>query len=123
MENITKHDFIAIWKKATNHPNIKPTITEHTYNGITTKTKTKGWIYPEHHIIYNLIRNKPIYLGFYCGDYPTEGFKDAYDNLKRSKGNVYFSNKLYAPFQEHINGETFTKIMDEIRLKIFESEM
>ena len=119
MESTTKENFVAIWKKISNHPNIKPKMVEvDSYNG-KVKIKQKGWIHPEHHLIYNVVRGKKISLGFYCGETATEGFNDAVFNLKKfSPTQKWTFNMLFTPFKEYIPEDEFVALLSEIQAKL-----
>lgn len=108
---ITRKEFCIIWKKISNDKRTKPTLVEHkNYDGSTYKVKEKGWIYPEHHIIYNLIRGLPASRGFKEG---TEGYDNALNFLKSS--NFNYANHLFKPFAEYIPTDKFKALLLEIQ--------
>ncbi len=109
---ITRKEFIAIWKKISNDQKIKPLLVERKlYDGTMYKEKVKGWIYPEHHILYNLIRNLPIDRGFQPN---TDGYKIALSNLKDTR-NFHYKKHLLLPFQEFLKEENILLLFQEIQ--------
>jgi hypothetical protein len=122
MQSITIKNFVAIWKNISNSPRIKPTFVEKKgarYNYKTRKTKIftykekiKGFIYPEHHILYNMVRGLPLSRGF---GVKTPGYKTALDFFTNNKNKEYYNKKLYEPFKESMTMEEFEKILTEAK--------
>ncbi len=111
--NINKKEFIEIWKKISNDKRIRPKLVEHkSYYGTTYKTKEKGWLYPEHHILYNLIRGYPANRGFLEN---SEGFENALNFFKESSS-IYKSNLMFEPFKEHLSKEQYSNLLLEYKL-------
>ena len=110
LTTITTKEFIAIWKKIANSEKRKPTFTTEMHYGKPCKMRQKGFIYPEHHIIYNIVRGKPASRGFQEN---TEGYDKAMAYFKSNASNV--SDLMYAPFEGHMSKETFGLIRDEVR--------
>lgn len=109
---ITQKEFCIIWKKISHDKKSKPYLVEHNaYGGGTYKTKEKGWIYPEHHIIYNMLRGLPPTRGFKEG---TEGYKDALNFLKFT-ANFGYNGYIFKPFEEYITEENFKILLLEIK--------
>lgn len=109
---ITRKEFCILWKKVSNDKRAKPHLVEYkTYGGQTYKVKEKGWIYPEHHIIYNLIRGLPVTRGF---KEDSDGFKNALSSLKNFYHLHSFSH-LHKPFEEVISLENFKILLLEIK--------
>lgn len=109
---ITRKDFCIIWKKISNDKKIKPTLVElKSYGSGTYKVKEKGWIYPEHHIIYNLIRGLPSTRGFQEG---TEGYENALNFLKKT-ANFGYAGNILKPFEESMSSDKFKNLLLEIK--------
>lgn len=112
VSTITRKEFCIIWKKVSNDKRTKPSFVEYkNYDGSTYKVKEKGWIHPEHHIIYNLIRDLPASRGFKEG---TEGYENALNYLKNSY-NFNYASHILKPFEEHIPAEKFKALLLEIQ--------
>lgn len=112
VSTITRKEFCIIWKKVSNDKRTKPSLVEHkSYGGGTYKVKEKGWIYPEHHIIYNLIRSLPASRGFKEG---TEGYENALNFLKKTS-NFGYAGYILKPFEEYIPAEKFKALLLEIQ--------
>jgi hypothetical protein len=121
MQSIKRKDFIAMWKVISNSPKIKPTFVKEEikvyshetqkYEPMTHKVKVKGFVYPEHHILYNIVRGKPLSRGFGEG---TDGYRNAL-SFFRSYYSKYANEKLYEPFKEHMTFEEFEKIVSEAK--------
>lgn len=112
MKTFDTKEFAKIWKKISNDKRIRPTLVQHGSGKYSYQTKEKGWIYPEHHIIYNIMRELPIDRGFDVG---TEGFEEALSFLKNTS-NFGFAGRVYKPFEEFIEPEKFKEILSEIKL-------
>lgn len=112
VSTITRKEFCIIWKKVFNDKRTKPSLVEYkSYGGGTYKVKEKGWIYPEHHIIHNLIRDLPASRGFKEG---TEGYENALNFLKKTS-NFGYASYVLKPFEEHIPAEKFKALLLEIQ--------
>lgn len=112
VEIITRKEFCLIWKKISNDRRIKPTLVEHkSYSGDNYQVKEKGWIYPEHHIIHNLIRGLPPTRGFKEG---TEGYENAL-NFLRTTSNFGYAGNILKPFEESMSSDKFKVLLFEIK--------
>lgn len=111
VSTITRKEFCIIWRKVTNDKRIKPTLVEHKAYGETYKVKEKGWIYPEHHIIYNVIRGLHPQRGF---DEGTEGYENALNFLKKTS-NFGYAGNILKPFEEFIPADKFKSLLLEIQ--------
>lgn len=111
--SITRKDFCAIWKKISNDKRVKPTYIDHKsyFYNVPCKLKQKGWIHPEHHIIYNLIRQLPAHRGFKEN---TQGYQEALTFIKKSY-NFNRSTYILSPFEEYIPNEQLTLFLSEIQ--------
>lgn len=114
LESITINEFVIAWRKAFHDKRVKPYMKGH--GNKDTKyyyeTKEKGWLYPEHHIIYNVIRGLPISRGF---EENSEGFQDALDFLKHT-ANFGYGGKILTPFEESLGKDKVKEILEEIKL-------
>lgn len=109
---ITRKEFCILWKKIQADKRTKPYFVEHKgYGGHTYKVKEKGWVYPEHHIIYNLIRGLPLSRGF---KEDSDGYKNALNYLKTFYENRYI-NHLYKAFAETLTLEQYKALLLEIK--------
>lgn len=109
---ITRKEFCILWKKISNDKRAKPHLVEYkSYGGHTYKVKEKGWIYPEHHILYNIIRGLPSSRGF---KEDSEGYKNALNYFKHFYELKYITH-LHKPFAEVITLENFKKLLFEIK--------
>ncbi len=125
MNTIERKEFTNIWKKISNSPKRKPTFSEvnasrydgesKNYSHFLQKVKVKGFIYPEHHVLYNIARCLPLTRGF------TEGSKGLEEALKffKNKSSVQLNNKIYEPFKGLITNETYCEMIEEARTLIF----
>lgn len=112
VSTITRKEFCIIWKKISNDKRTKPHLVEYkSHDGETYKLKEKGWIHPEHHIVYNLIRDLPSTRGF---KEDSEGYQNALNYLKNSH-NFNYSSHILKPFEEHIPAEKFKLLLLEIQ--------
>jgi hypothetical protein len=89
-------DFIKTWKTIINDKRIKPTFILDSYDK---KIKVKGFIYPEHHLIYNIIRGFELNRGFI---FNSEGYKEALVNLN------YYLNDLASGYERNKTHRIFT---------------
>lgn len=120
MNTIEKKEFVAIWKKISNDEKRKPyfeDVKSFYYDWSSKKAipfmqkiKNKGFIYPEHHILYNLVRNLPLDRGF---QKDSEGFNQALDFFKGTP-QVYRQNQIYAAFKEIIPNEQYCSLIKEV---------
>ncbi|NCQ50305.1 hypothetical protein GW796_00085 [archaeon] len=100
-EALHTKEFISVWKKISNDVRIKPTFDSY-------HNKIKGYIYPEHHILYNIVRGFPANRGFTDG---TEGFKNALSFFSKN----YYLNKMFEPFEGHLSTEVYNEILTEVK--------
>lgn len=124
MNTITKQQFKNIWKKISNDQRRKPTFEEvkcgkydwesKKYIIFMQNIKTKGFIFPEHHIIYNIIRGFSLDRGFQP---ESIGYLDAL-NFFKDNHNTYKNNKIYLPFKDFMSGEEFSNLIEQIKYKI-----
>jgi hypothetical protein len=122
IQTITKQEFIAMWKTASNDKRRKPIYKEEeikVYNPNTRKyeskihkVKVKGFLHPEHHILYNIVRGKPLSRGFIEH---TVGYLTALSFFTSNYPNQYYSNLLYEPFKELITREKFDALIVEVQ--------
>lgn len=109
---IKNKEFCILWKTVANDKRTKPHLVEYkTYGGQTYKVKEKGWIYPEHHIIYNIIRGLPASRGF---KEDSEGYKNALSYLKHFY-HLHSFNHLHKPFADSITTEKFKILLLEMK--------
>ncbi len=119
MNTITKQQFKTIWKQISNDQRIKPIFEDvkcgkydwetKKYITFMQKIKTKGFIYPEHHILYNILRELPIKRGFQP---ESIGYLDALDFFKGNPSS-YKINKIYLPFKDLMSSEDFSFLINE----------
>lgn len=101
----TKEDYLKFkkqWASAVNDPKAKKELIRGSYGAY----QKKGWIKPVHHIIYNIVRNKPLDYGFTPitsekklqsnNMNPNEAFDRAYYMFKSFQK----SSKNYWPYNE-----------------------
>lgn len=111
LHTITRKEFCIMWKQISKDKRTKPHFVEYTYNGTTHKTKEKGWVHPEHHIIYNIIRGLPTDRGFKKG---TQGYESALKFLKHSS-HFGFGGVILKPFEQFMSPEKFKVLLLEIQ--------
>jgi hypothetical protein len=111
LHSITIRDFVQLWRKAFADKRTKPSIVQHQYGDLIYKTKEKGWIYPEHHILYNLVRNLPVTRGFQPD---SDGYKNALHHLIHLQSSQ-IEKILFKPFEDSLDFEKFQTILTEIR--------
>lgn len=113
MQAINRKAFNAMWKAISNSDKRKPTFVELNPNGsFVQKLKVKGFIYPEHHILYNLVRGLPTCRGFGA---ETDGYKNALAFFKSSYNSKHLNKKLYEPFENYMTLEEFEKVLAEAK--------
>jgi hypothetical protein len=111
LNSITIREYMNLWRKAVNDTRTKPILVEHKYGEHTYKTKEKGWILPEHHIMLNVLRNLRLDRGFKAD---SDGYKKALHNLTH----LYYygtEKNLFKPFEESMDFEKFKSVLTEIR--------
>lgn len=124
MNILDKKEFKAVWKLIANDKRIKPTFEDKEMHGYDysqrksytymQKFKTKGFVYPEHHIIFNVIIGRPIDCGFVPD---SAGFKDAVSFFKGNYS-TYKSNLIFSAFKDFVSAEEYSKLIEEIKLKL-----
>jgi len=120
IKSITKKEFITMWKAASNSKKRLPTYKEeeikvysyetNRYEPRTHKVKVKGFLYPEHYILYNIVRGKPLSRGF--GEH-TDGYRSALGFFTSKYPSKYFTEILYEPFKEGMTKEQFEALILE----------
>ncbi len=119
MNTIERKEFVSIWKNISNDERRKPSFEEvkfARYDWSTKKTihyiqkvKNKGFIEPEHHILYNLVRGLPLDRGFKEG---SEGFLNALDFFK-NKPTTYRQNMVYKSFKDIMPNDQYCAMIEE----------
>jgi hypothetical protein len=117
---ITRKEFVTMWKAASNSSKRKPTYKQEEikvfsyatkkYEPMTHKVKVKGFLYPEHHILYNIIRGLPLSRGF--GEH-TDGYRFALQFFTCPFPSSYMLERLYEPFKEGMTYEKFKELINE----------
>lgn len=122
IQAITKKEFVTLWKAASNDKRRKPIYKEEEikvysyetkrYEPIKHKVKVKGFLYPEHHIIYNIVRGFPASRGF--GE-NTDGYLSALGFFKSKYLHQSFMDVLYEPFRDSMTKEKFDNLIIEVK--------
>ncbi len=121
-----KKEFVKMWKVISNSKRIKPKFVDKEFStGVfdkETKTyvkriqrfKEKGYIYPEHHIIYNIIRGFPAERGF---DKDSLGLINAKNSFKYNS--IFTSDLFPEPFKGLMSDEEIKEVFTMVKEKLF----
>lgn len=120
IQAITRKEFVTMWKAASNSVKRKPTYKQEEikvfshitkkYEPMKHKVKVKGFLYPEHYILYNIVRGKPLTRGFGEG---TDGYRFAAQFFTCSFPSLYMLERLYEPFKEGMTYDKFKELIKE----------
>lgn len=110
LNSITICEFVQLWRKAFAEQRKNPSIVQNQLVESISSNPKKGKLYPEHYIMYNVVRNLPITRGFQPD---SNSYKNALHNLIYLQS-YQIEKKMFKPFENTLEFEKFQTILKEI---------